>query len=119
MSNTTWPASLPCPTDQNVQYSALVEPVLKTSMETGAPKRRRRFTAVPESFTCSVILTQAQVAALKQFVEVTLADVGPFDWKDFRTGDPVTYVFDARPKYTLAAAGANLWQADLSLVTVP
>lgn len=119
MANPVWPASLPCPTDQNVQYSAILEPVQTTSMETGAPKRRRRFSAVPETFTCQVILTQAQVATLKQFVEVTLADVGPFDWKDFRTNEAATYVLSKRPVYALAAAGANLWQVALELVTVP
>lgn len=119
MSNPTWPTSLPGPTDQNPQYQALVDPVLSTSMETGAPKRRRRFTAVPESFSCSLILTQDQCTALDQFVINTLADVLPFDWKHFRSGDPATYVFAKRPTYALAAAGANLWTAQLDLVTVP
>lgn len=119
MSNPVWPASLPCPTDQSVQYQALVEPVLSTSMETGAPKRRRRFTAVPEQFSCTVYLTQDQCVALDQFVQNTLSDVLPFDWKHFRTGDPATYVFNKRPVYQLVAAGANIWQASLDLVTVP
>lgn len=119
MTNAVWPASLPIPTDQGVQYQALSEPVLTTDMETGAPKRRRRFTAVPEEFTCSLYLTSDQVATLKQFVEVTLSDVMPFDWVDWRTGDPATYVFNKRPVYQLVAAGAGIWQASLDLVTVP
>ncbi len=119
MSNPTWPAALPVPTDQNPQYQPLVEPVQTSSMETGAPKRRRRFTAVPETFSCSLLLTQAQCTALDQFVQNTLSDVLPFDWKHFRSGQPATYVFASRPKYVLAAAGANLWTASLELVTVP
>lgn len=119
MANPTWPALLPVPSDQSLSYTALVEPVQTTSMETGAPKRRRRFSAVPETFACTLVLTQAQVSTLKQFVQNTLADVLPFDWKDFRDGTVATYVFAKRPVYTLAAAGADLWQVQLELTTVP
>lgn len=97
----------------------MVDNVIKTDMETGAPKRRRRFTAVPETFTCSVVLTGAQCAVLNTFVVTTLADVLPFDWKDFRSGGAATYVFNKRPTYAFAAAGAGLWRASLDLMKKP
>lgn len=119
MSNPVWPSTLPIPTDQSVSYTALIEPVLTTSMETGAPKRRRRFTAVPETFTCQLMLTQDQRTALDQFAKATLSDVLPFDWTDWRSGDPLTYVFSKRPVYALASGAASLWTATIELVTVP
>lgn len=119
MANATWPSSLPVPTDESLSYVPLVEPVITTQMETGAPKRRRRFTAVPEAFTCTLVLTKAQLATLNTFVCTTLQDVLPFDWKDFRDGSAATYVFQKRPGQNLAAAGANLWKVPLELMKVP
>lgn len=119
MSNPTWPASLPVPINENLAYAPLVDNVLTTQMETGAPKYRRRFTAVPQSFTCTLILTAAQMTTLDTFVAITLLDVLPFDWKDFRGGGTATYTFQKRPTYALAASGANLWKAQLDLVKMP
>jgi hypothetical protein len=116
MANPTWPASLPVPLDEGMSYAPFVENVTTTQMETGSPKRRRRFTAVPETLTCTLILTAAQMATLEAFVATTLQDVLPFDWKDFRDGRIATYYFQKRPSYALAAAGANLWKAQLELV---
>jgi hypothetical protein len=107
------------PIDESLSYAPLVEPVLATQMETGAPKRRRRFTSVPEAFNCTLVLTQAQVATLTAFVATTLQDVLPFDWKDFRDGTAATYVFQKRPGYNLTAVGANLWKVPLDLMKVP
>lgn len=119
MPNPIWPASLPAPIDESLSYAPLVEPVITTQMETGAPKRRRRFTAVPETLNCTLVLTRAQITTLQTFVATTLQDVLPFDWKDFRSGTAATYVFQKRPGYNLTAAGANLWKVPLELMKVP
>lgn len=87
-------------------------------METGAPKRRRRFTAVPETFTGSVRLNATQYATLRDFVAVTLADVGVFDWIDHRTQVTATYYFKSRPRYTYVPNSAGYWDASLELVKV-
>ena len=119
MANATWPSSLPVPTDESLSYAPLVDNIITTQMETGAPKRRRRFTNVPESFNCTLVLTKAQVATLQAFVATTLKDVLPFDWKDFRDNSAATYVFQKRPGYSLTAVGANLWKVPLELMKVP
>ena len=119
MPNPSFPSTIPGPIDEGMAYAPLVEPVLSTSMETGAPKRRRRFTNVPEKFTCTLVLNKAQLAALNTFVVTTLQDVLPFDWKDFRDGSAATYVFQKRPGYNLTAVGANLWKVPLDLMKVP
>lgn len=120
MANATWPTTLPAPAaDGSAQYAALVEPVLATSMETGAPKRRRRFTAVPESATLTLKLTRAQIAVLRTFVVTTLQDVLPFDWLDFRDGTAATYVFQKRPTAQSIAGSVDLWTVTLSLMKLP
>lgn len=61
MTNPLWPASLPqYPDDDGSSaYAPVMEPVIATSMETGAPKYRRRVTYIPETFTGNVTLTSA------------------------------------------------------------
>lgn len=119
MANPVWPASLPSPrSDGSAKYAPLVDNVITTEVETGAPKRRRRFTSVPESFAATLMLTGAQCATLQAFVVTTLKDVGVFDWKDFRSDAVASYVFAKRPGYTQVAASNGLWSTTLELVKV-
>lgn len=121
MANAAWPAALPpAPSDPNaVTYAPLVANVVTTNMETGAPKMRRRFTAVPETLACSLVLNAAQCAALSTFVATTLQDVLPFDWKDWRTQGAATYVFRSRPQYQHIQGSRGLWTATLDLMKLP
>lgn len=119
MANPTWPATLPTPLADSGQYAPLIENVITTNMETGAPKRRRRFTAVPETYTGSILVDGTQATALDTFVVVTLQDVLPFDWKDFRTGAAASYVFQKRPTYARVAGSHGLWRVSLELMMVP
>jgi len=61
MTNPIWPASLPqYPDDDGSSaYAPIIEPVLATNMDTAAPKYRRRFTYVPETFIGNITLTSA------------------------------------------------------------
>jgi len=119
MANPSWPATLPQPIQDNTaQYAPLVDNQIRTSMETGAPKSRRRFTYVPETFNCTLKLTGAQVTALRTFVETTLQDVDYFDWLDFRTMATATYQFTKRPTFACIQTRADAWLATLQLVKV-
>lgn len=119
MANPTWPATLPAPrADGGAKYAPLAPNVVSTSVETGAPKRRRRFSYVPETFAGTLVLTGAQCATLSEFVATTLKDVNPFDWKDFRSGAACSYVFTARPQFTQVAESGGLWTATLELLKV-
>ena len=62
-----WPATLPGFLGGG-DYAPLVENVASTSMESGAPKRRRRFTSVPETFSTTVLLNPDQYETLRDFV---------------------------------------------------
>lgn len=116
----SWPATLPSP----AVGSGTVEPwpnAIRTKMDAGTPKMRRRYTAVGANVTYSIPgLTRTQVETLETFVVTTLKDVLPFDWKDWRkVGTPVaTYRFKSRPKYSDMGRG-DLWRAELDLDILP
>lgn len=120
MANPTWPSTLPQYPDDDgsATYAPLVQPVISTSMDTGAPKYRRRFTSVPETFTGAITLTSAQWATLQTFVVTTLADVGAFDWVDFRSGATASYVFTQRPQVQSDQGYPGSWKVTLNLLKV-
>lgn len=118
MANPSWPSTLPKPQLGSANYVPMFDPVLRTSMEAGAPKTRLRVTAVPETFTGQLMLTSAQLATLRTFYATTLKYVGAFDWVDFRSGAAKTYVFSKPPAQSKVANHADLWQVSLELMTV-
>lgn len=91
--------------------------VIRTPMDAGVAKARRRFTAVPETLTFNLVITEEQLQVLQDFVEITLSDVLPFDWIDFRkpTGTAVTYRFTKRPTFTPRSAAGNRWVAAIEV----
>lgn len=119
----SWPASLPAPLVDGVSYESQNNTV-RTQMETGAAKMRRRFTKVPEDVTFSLIVSRPERLDLDQFVTDTLKDVLPFEWTEFRYppahDNIAVYRFKSRPKYSPAGSGF-LWRADieLELITKP
>lgn len=123
MADAVWPPSLPSPKVDDLTESA-VELGLRTSMDAGLPKMRRRFTAAPRPISCSLVLTRAQVATLDTFFVDTLeGGTGTFDWIDHRTGDDAVYRFTARPQYRprapRQAVGTEIWRATLELEIIP
>lgn len=114
MANPTWPSTLPEPVLDSISYSPW-QNTIRSQMDSGPPKMRRRFTAAGEDVTVVLILTPAQKDALDTFIRTTLKDVLPFDWYEFRAAEQTvaTYRFKQRPAYT--PWGAEYWQATLSL----
>lgn len=123
MADAVWPPSLPSPKVDDLTESA-VELGLRTSMDAGLPKMRRRFTAAPRPISCSLVLTRAQVATLDTFFVDTLeAGTLTFDWTDHRTGDDAVYRFVSKPQYRprapRQAAATEVWVATLELEIIP
>jgi hypothetical protein len=115
----TWPSSLPqIPLADSVSYVAH-ENSIRTQMEAGVAKLRRRYTAVGDDVTLAVMCTRAQVDTLQAFYETTLSVVGVFTWKHFRKpGWPdASYRFKAPPRF--APAGGTVWKAELELERLP
>lgn len=113
-----WPASLPeQPLADGYTESALPN-VVRSEMEIGPAKLRRRYTAEIKVYAVQFMLTTAQVATLETFYDSTLnGGVDPFDWVDHRTGATVSYRFRSRPMYYTAAPGH--WRCSSELETVP
>ena len=117
MANAEWPASLPVPLVEGVSYSSQ-DNIIRSQMDAGVAKIRRRYTAVPEDVSFQLLLTLAQLQTLVDFHDITLKGVLPFDWIEFRKpeadwGTLVTYRFKSRP--TFAPVHGALWRATLEL----
>lgn len=114
MANPTWPTTLPQPVLDSISYTPLNN-TIRSQMDAGPAKMRRRFTAAGEDVTLVLMLTAEQKADLDTFIRVTLKDVLPFDWYEFRAAEQTvaTYRFRQRPAYT--PWGPDYWQATLNL----
>lgn len=117
VANPEWPSSLPVPLVEGVSYTSQ-DNVIRTQMAAGVAKTRRRFTAVPEDVTFQLLLDRAKLQTLLDFVSVTLKDVLPFDWREFRKpvadqGTLVTYRFKSRP--SMVPIHGGLWRVSIEL----
>lgn len=93
MSNAQWPASLPQRVEQQ-DFTARPRPnVIRTDMEVGPVKTRRRATRSVEEMTVSVALDREQYDTFTAFWTDTIKDGSlPFDWQDPRTGEAATFL---------------------------
>ena len=117
-----WPTSLPALGLVGAQITANSS-VLKSSMDSGPPVRRNRFTAVTKSLTYTMILTGAQVATLDTFFHDTLSNGAlTFNWIDPRDDSAAIIAFTKPPQYTSIRGGAvadRLWSTGLALEIQP
>lgn len=79
-----WPAGL-----EQKQFGPIREKpqsgVLRSKMDTGAPKTRKRFTAIVREVDIPIVLNFAHKAIFDTFFETTLGFGSlPFDWTDPR-----------------------------------
>ena len=119
MTNAVWPTSLPQrPLAQGYSERAAAT-VIRTAMEAGPPKVRRRYTAGIRRFELQLRLTPSEADTLDAFYDDTMMGGSlPFDWQHPRTGAAVAYRFVEPPAYT-PAAGGQLWTASLRLEVLP
>ena len=124
MANPDWTAtSLP-------QYSLLSgyteappDLTIRTQMDHGAAKVRRRFTAGPEVVVVPLWLTDAQVDELKDFYSDAVEGAGSFggtavfDWVHPRTGDAAEMRFLGPPTFTPTTT--DLFRCALKLEILP
>lgn len=118
MTTPVWPSSLP----QNPQLIGFQESgqgaTVRTQMDAGPAKVRRRFTIEVRNISIALVMTTAQVATFESFWTSTISyGALAFDWSDFRTSAAQTYRIASRPAY--AALGGGYWRVDLQLETVP
>lgn len=95
-----WPATLPQTFDQTSYSEASPDMVVRTKMDTGPVKIRRRFTAAPYTLSGSMKLTSAQTNTLDTFYTTTInGGANSFTFTHPRKLTTVTCRFTAPPKY--------------------
>lgn len=119
MPNPTWPGTLPAEWGNESQRSRADSNVIRTQVDAGPPKMRRRSTAdfILTAFT--LVLTTAEKGALDTFYVTTLLRTLPFDWTDYSAValPTKTFRFVRAPAYV--HIGAGLWRAVLELEQLP
>lgn len=113
----TWPAGLP-----QKQFSGLVEKrqnvQLRSTMDTGAPKKRKRFTAALRNFNIPIVFSMAEKVIFSAFYIDTLGEgVLSFDWTD-PDDDSTTISFGFTDSPSLNKNGGT-WTGSLPLEIIP
>lgn len=101
---------------ESIDYRPAFDNVIRSQMDIGV-KARRRVTAVPVLVNFRLALSSAQLQTLRDFYEVTLKCVLPFEWVDFRTPelDTAIYTFADYPKHQSWGETGG-WIVDISLI---
>lgn len=112
-----WPKSLGCPQQSGYSETTPSTAVIKTSMQSGPQKMRRRVSYSPRQVSMKLILRGAGVQTLDGFYWTTLNEVGNFYWPDYRKplhqDNVAVYRFVEPPSYD--SIGPRLWTANLQL----
>lgn len=96
----TWPTTLPAPAINTLQ-EAPPNNTIRTSMDKGPEKLRRRTTANIRPINFSMVLTSAEITILDGFyVSDTYSGSESFDYTHPRTGVACTARFVAPPEYS-------------------
>jgi len=120
----SWP-SAPFPQFAMIDgYSeTMADAKLRTEMDAGPAKVRRRFTSVPRRQTCKLRMTNAQLTAAGGFDVFYVTDTShgsaEFTWANPRTpGTPVTTMrFVGTPSYT--ALAQDIWEVTFDVEILP
>lgn len=120
MPNPNWPVTLPQAVlmgfDEDIDLY-----VVRSKMDTGPDKVRRRATKIRRQWPVKLILTCAQVDTLDNFL-LTSCEGGvlPFDWKNPRTGasTELRFVGGLRKKNLVPGYTTGRWEVGFTLETV-
>ncbi len=119
MSTIDWPATLPDTLSLEGLSDRLPSGAIRTQMDGGPVKQRRRFTAAVEPITGSLVLTAAQTEILDAFwLTTTKMGTLSFNWTHPRklTAVEMRFVATSPPQYTPAG---GLYSVTLELEVLP
>lgn len=118
MPSIVWPSSLPQRPTVGGYQERFADTVLRTVMEAGAAKTRRRFTAAPRQIEVTFRVNAAQAATFKSFFEETTAGGAlPFDWVHPREGTAAEFRFVEAPR--VSAVTGTLFSVAVKLEQMP
>ena len=114
-----WPVTLPTQVSWTGYQGAPRDNRIRTQMEAGPPKMRRRFRAGIETITCGqTALTKAQITTLQGFYETTLqGGTLPFDWVHPLTQAATSFRFAVPPSWQ--GRGPDAFDATYGLEILP
>ena len=118
-----WPSTLPQSFQQSSYSESPQSGLIRTNMDSGPPKVRRRFTALVTTYKGSMILTNTQVATFKSFFTSTIK----YGSLSFNFPDPTNLLSTIEvllkandPPYNLVPDGETLdWMISFELESVP
>jgi hypothetical protein len=114
-----WPGTLPTAPEGPGYQEQAPNVSIRTEMDAGPPKLRRRYTAGIRTFTFSWLLSKTQVATLDTFFVTTLQGGSlSFDGLNHpRTGAATTWRFVAPPTYSYL--GPDAWRCQTQVEVLP
>lgn len=114
MANATWPTELPSKPLVDGFDEQGADNVIRSEMDAGPNKVRRRSTAAPEIYRMTFEMSGQQVKILKNFYHDTLLDGSlKFDMSHPRTGDLETWQF--KSPYRVVPRDGTRWRANIEL----
>lgn len=116
---TDWPSSLPQGlAAQDFKYS-LPDNTIRTQMDQGPDKIRRRTTSTPGTLDGSMVMSSAQWEDLVAFFQTTVAETGQFTFPNpYDEGaTDITVRFRSSPEAVFFAPGK--WRVSLSFEVMP
>lgn len=114
----SWPGTLPDKVLKDGYDEMFSDNVVRTPMDVGPPKIRRRATSAPKIFTVNQMLTSAQVGYLDTFYYTTLYHGSlSFDWKHPRTAVAASVMrFRSPPRVTTAGGDRFIATYELEIL---
>lgn len=102
----TWPASLPQYILQDGFSESFAKNTVRTAMDVGPPKMRKRSTNAPRPVSVQQYMTDTQLNVFDTFYASTLGwGAERFDWVHPRTQAVKEFRFTIEPVYTPEGAG--------------
>ncbi len=118
MTNIVWPAALPDSASWEDYQESMPDMVIRTAMDAGPAKVRRRFSAAPTSISGTMLMNSSQVATLDAFFRDSTAGGSlAFSWTHPRTGAEVACRFLSPPQ--LRHVAGPLWRVELAIEILP
>ena len=113
----TWPGTLPSPISDGYQ-EIMASNAIRTKMDVGLAKVRKRSTAAPVQFQLAYNMTAAQVTTLETFWETTInSGVDQFTMANPRTTANETFRMTEPPQITISS-GLN-YRVIISMERLP
>lgn len=117
MATYTWPAGLPQDFLQDGYSDSPPDVLIRTEMDAGPAKVRRRMTSNVRPITASITVTSAQLDTFESFFNTTLSGgVSRFNYTHPVHG-AVEMRFSGVPSY--AKIGGDRWRIDMALEVMP